>query len=71
MDPDVAWQELRAAMSAQDDEAAREWAANLLEWLDGGGFPPQALEPSDLDDETRRFAVRRTCLAVLHGTAGG
>lgn len=71
MDPDTAWNELRTALAANDRAAACEYAAALLHWLDGGGFPPSDLEATDLDDEAACFAVRRTCLAVLDGQAVG
>lgn len=70
MDPDVAWSELRAALSANDLEAARDHAAALLAWLDGGGFPP-AVEDADLEQDEVRFAVSRYCQTVLSGAAAG
>ncbi len=71
MDPDTAWNELRSALRANDRDAACEYAAALLSWLDGGGFPPSDLDRADLDDEAACFEVRRTCLAVLGGQAVG
>jgi hypothetical protein len=71
MDPDAAWNELGAALRANDLETARDYAGSLLTWLDGGGFPPHDLNEADIDDEARCFAVRRRCLAVLNGTTHG
>ena len=70
MDPDAEWNDLRAAMCANDLTAAREHAAALLIWLDGGGFLPH-IDSAELDDEAVRFAVGRSCLAVLSGPAVG
>jgi hypothetical protein len=70
MVPDAEWNDLRAAMSPNDLMAARDHAAALLTWLDGGGFPPHVDLP-DLDDEAVRFEVGRSCLAILSGPAAG
>lgn len=40
MDPHVAWREMQRELIAENWEAAMEHAEALLEWLQGGGFPP-------------------------------
>ena len=43
MDPQTTWEEMLDAIAADNSEAARESANNLLNWLYQGGFPPQPL----------------------------
>jgi hypothetical protein len=50
MDPDAEWNDLRSAISANDLAAAREHAAALVIWLDGGGFQLH-IDSAELDDE--------------------
>lgn len=40
MDPQAAWQAMIQALIDDDREAASEYAASLMDWLDRGGFSP-------------------------------
>lgn len=40
MDPQAAWQAMIQALIDDDREAASEYAASLVDWLDRGGFSP-------------------------------
>lgn len=71
MDPDTAWNELRRAIRDNDVDAASEYAAALLDWLDGGGFPPSDLDGEEWVATDACCAVRRVCLAVLADQAAG
>lgn len=55
MDPTATYQALIDARMSGDHEAAAEHAANLLRWLNRGGFPPACKTAAE---------VRETCHAV-------
>lgn len=40
MDPQATWQAMIQALIDDDREAASEYAASLVDWLDRGGFSP-------------------------------
>lgn len=41
MDPDATWSEIQEAVDADDYARASELAADLLAWMQRGGFPPR------------------------------
>lgn len=41
MDPQIAWKEMIDAFHALDWDRAHELAEGLLQWMNGGGFPPE------------------------------
>lgn len=60
MDPEAAWAEL-----IQSYSDGRRWtiAADLLEWLNKGGFPPKITGNQEFD----RVAATAVCEHVLEG----
>jgi hypothetical protein len=70
MDPNSLWQELCAALRAQDAESASDRAAQLLYWLEDGGSPPQLIQPDDLNQAARWKVARQFCLSVLARSGG-
>ena len=66
MDPDAAWRAFLEACQQQDWSAAKETAADILAWLDRGGFAPQSQPDHTLDDALNRAIVAAACRHVLN-----
>lgn len=61
MDPNQTWQALADAFQEEDENAITEHAANLLEWLARGGFPPTITRHQAFDAQV----ARATCAKLL------
>lgn len=68
MDPQATWNDLLAALAAQDLSAAQESAEYLAEWLRRGGFPPLTLTAVPRGDALHRLIALAVCDHVLHPT---
>jgi len=64
VDPQTAWNNLFEALAESDLAQARSHAADLLEWLEKGGFPPQVTS-GHLEDDLNRRISRSICQQVL------
>jgi hypothetical protein len=63
MDPNAAWQEIAAAIEADDCHRAAELAEDLLGWLNRKGFPPKVTGNVAFD----RIVVHATCSRLVTG----
>ena len=61
MDPNAALQNLKRFLEKGYDEDAQEVCADLLEWIDKGGFPPKSASLVELPG----YVPRSSPLAVL------
>lgn len=68
MDPQATWNDLLAALAAQDLPAAQELAASLSEWLRRGGFPPLTLPDIPNGDSLHHLIAHAVCDHVLRST---
>lgn len=59
-DPQQAWADLSAAVTAHTWEKAAEIAENLTEWLSKGGFPPRITRALEFD----RLVINAACQAI-------
>ncbi len=72
MDPQAAWNELLEAIAVEDLFAAELRAEALIEWLDKGGFAPQACQrllPNEWDRRICRYVCRKVVFAA-HSSEG-
>lgn len=68
MDPQATWNDLLAALAAQDVSAAQEPAESLSEWLRRGGFPPATLVGIPPGDSLHRLVACAVCDYVFRST---
>lgn len=76
MDPQAAWKEMVDAFHELDWERARDLAEGLLQWMDGGGFPPDTSDVNTIagtahNDRPRSFGCewnRAVALAACRYT---
>ena len=61
MDPQATWNQLLDAYTTCDWEETDACATALLEWLDGGGFPPQIVARTNLGPRFQRILARAVC----------
>jgi hypothetical protein len=65
MDPQILWAQLLSAYAEGDYDVMEERATELMEHLDGGGFPPQAIDRPDFDPDFQGALVRAGCRFTL------
>src|SRR5205807_2478928 len=66
MDPQIAWKDLRDAYAEKNLDDMQSSAADLMEWLDQGWFPPQTSSDPPMDEHWNRMVARAACHSVLH-----
>lgn len=64
MDPQVAWEEMLAAIAESDFSEAELKAEYLIDWLDNNGFPPQTVSRV-LAKEWDQMICRNVCRKVM------
>ncbi len=67
MDPQVAWEEMLAAIAENDLFEAELRAEYLIDWLDKNGFPPQTVSrvlSLDWDQMICRYVCRKVMMAA-------
>lgn len=66
MDPQVAWDEMLAAILKRDWDQTAERAESLLEWMRKGGFPPQTAAVTMRIQWNRTMAEFGCLMALQH-----
>jgi len=64
MDPQRAWDDMLAAIGRGERDEARQYAADLADWLSKGGFPPKTTDRSGADTQLQKAIVLAVCRLV-------
>ena len=65
MDPQQTWNDMLDAYASGQFNRADELAVALLDWLDKGGFPPQAFPGRTFDSDFNWDVARAAIQAIL------